>query len=84
MIYLLGKLYRWFPKPLVEHITWTNKVMSMTMKYHNHTPQTNPRHREEEPWNTNSHKTSDRQSKATSSLFLIKMILGSNDVIWLH
>ena len=38
-------------------------------KYHNHTLQTNPRHREEDPQNTNSHNTSDgTQCKATISL----------------
>ena len=41
---------------------WTNaylieKQVSMNRKYHNHTLQINPRHREEEPQNTNSHKT---------------------------
>ena len=46
----------------------------MIKKYNNHTQQTNPRHCEEKQQNTNSHKTSGRQSKATSSLFLIKMI----------
>ena len=46
----------------------------MTKKYHNHTQQTNPKHCEEEPQNTYSHNTSGRQSKATSSLFLIRMI----------
>ena len=30
----------------------------MIRKYHNHTLQTNPQHREEEPQNTKSHKTS--------------------------
>ena len=35
----------------------------MIRKYHNHTPQTNQRHREEESQNTNSHKTSGRQLK---------------------
>ena len=29
----------------------------MIRKYHNHTPQTNPQHREKEPQNTKSHKT---------------------------
>ena len=49
--------------------------MSMTRKYLNHTPKTNPRHREEEPQNTHSNKTSIRQQKkATSSLYLVKMI----------
>ena len=36
--------------------------------------QTNLWQREEEPQNTNSHKALGRQSEATSSLFLIKMI----------
>ena len=34
-----------------------------TRKYHNHTPQTNPRHCEEEPHNTDCQKTSERQLK---------------------
>ena len=39
----------------------------MTRKYHNHTLQTNPQHREEEPQNNNNHKTPERQKvKATS------------------
>ena len=47
----------------------------MIRKTHNHTPQTNPQHREEEPQNNNSHKTPGKQkSKTTSSLFPIKMI----------
>ena len=46
----------------------------MFRKYHNHTLQTNPQHLEEESQNTNSHKTPERQSKATSNLFLVKMI----------
>ena len=37
--------------------------MSRIRKYHNHTPQTNPRKRQEEPQNRNSHKTSGRQFK---------------------
>ena len=41
--------------------------------YHNHKPQTNPWHREEEPHK--HHKTPARQTKqTTSSLFSIKMI----------
>ena len=45
----------------------------MVRKYHNHKLQTKPWHREEEPHN--NHETPDRQqSKATSSLFPIKMI----------
>ena len=41
----------------------------MVRKYHNQKLQTNPYYREEE-----LHKTPGRQSKATSSLFPIKMI----------
>ena len=41
----------------------------MIRKYHNHEPQTTPWHREEEPLNEE-----DKLSKATSSLFPIKMI----------
>ena len=40
--------------------------------YHNHKLQTNLWQREEEP--RNNHETPGRQSKATSSLFPIKMI----------
>ena len=39
----------------------------MIMKYHNHTQQTNPRHREEEPQNTNSHTTPGRQLKQSTN-----------------
>ena len=51
-----------------------NFEVSMTRKYHNHTLQTDPKHREEEPQMaqiTNRHKTSGR---ATSSPFLIEMV----------
>ena len=34
---------------------------TMIRNYHNHKLQTNPRHREEEPHNTNSHRPSGRQ-----------------------
>ena len=44
----------------------------MTTKYHIHTLQTNPRHREEESLNTYSHKASRTQT--ARSLFPIKMI----------
>ena len=45
----------------------------MIRKYHNHTLQTNPRHREDKLHKI--HKTPGEQlSKATSSLFPIKMI----------
>ena len=47
--------------------------VSMIRKYHNHTLQTNPRHREDKLHKI--HKTPGEQlSKATSSLFPIKMI----------
>ena len=36
----------------------SRKEVSMIRKYHNHTLQTNPQHREEEPQNFKSHKTS--------------------------
>ena len=49
--------------------------MTSTRKYHNHTLQTNPQHREEEPNNIYSNNTFVRHlSKATSFLFLFKMI----------
>ena len=38
----------------------------MTRKYHNHTLQTNLRHREKEPQNTNFHKILGRQLKDRS------------------
>ena len=45
----------------------------MIRKYNNHKLQTNPLHREEDAHN--NHETSeDKQKKATSSLFPIKMI----------
>ena len=40
-------------------VIWDIFIRKMYRKYHNHTLQTNPRHREEEPQN-NSHKTSAR------------------------
>ena len=49
------------------------KTVSMIMKYHNHKLQTNPWHHEEEPHTVTRHQE-DKQSKATSSLFPIKMI----------
>ena len=44
--------------------------MDLSRKYHNHTLQTKPRHREEEPQNTNSHATSGRQLKQGKQLLL--------------
>ena len=48
----------------------------MIRKYHNYTLQTSPRHREEEPQNIFSKKTSKRQQKQSNqlSLFLARMI----------
>ena len=46
----------------------------MIRKYHNHKLQTNPWHREEEP-RTNHEAPGRQKSKATSSLFPIKMIV---------
>ena len=46
---------------------------SLIRLYHNYTLQTNEQHCEEEPQNNNNHKTAGGQSKATSSLFLIRM-----------
>ena len=48
----------------------TQKQVRMIRKYHNHTLQTNPQHREEEPPINNSHKTLGRQIKVTISLSL--------------
>ena len=48
----------------------------MISKYHNHTLQTNTRHHEEEPQDTNSYKTSGRKLKQSNqlSVFLVKVI----------
>ena len=46
--------------------------LSLSESDHNHTLQTNPRYCEEEPQYTNSYKISGRQSKPSSSLFLIR------------
>ena len=48
-----------------------NKKISeyMTRKFHNLTLQTNPWHLEEEPRNTNSHKTSGRHLKQPAGLY---------------
>ena len=40
----------------------------MIRKYHNHTLHTNPRHREEEPHNSNCHKTSRWHLKSSNQL----------------
>ena len=45
----------------------------MFRKYHNHKLQTNPWYREEEPHTTVTRRQEDKLSKATSSLFPIKM-----------
>ena len=45
----------------------------MSRKYHNHSLKTNSQHREEELHKITRHQE-DKQSKATSSLFPIKMI----------
>ena len=42
----------------------------MIRKYHNQTLQTHQWHREEDPQNTNSHKTSERQLKQSNQLSL--------------
>ena len=49
----------------------------MIRKYHNHTLQTNPRHREEEQQNVYSNKLHlyDNNSKATSFLFLFSKMI---------
>ena len=67
---LFSKCYQ---QPLTKKGFMPKKQVIMTRKYHNQTLQTNPWHREEEPQNNKSHRTPGRQSKATSSLFLIKM-----------
>ena len=54
---------------MLEYFKCYQKLVSMIRKFHNHTLQTNPWHREEELQNTNSHKTS-----GTSSLVPNRMI----------
>ena len=49
-----------------------NSKISMIRKYHNHILQTNPLHREKEPQNTSSHKTSERQLKQSEQLSLLR------------
>ena len=44
--------------------------MSVIRKYRNHTLQTNPWHREEEPQNIKSNKTLERQLKQSNQLSL--------------
>ena len=44
-----------------EGKSYNEKVRSMIRIYHNHTLQTNPQHREEEPQNIYSNNTSLRQ-----------------------
>ena len=46
----------------------SSKIVSMIRKYHNHKPQTNPWHREEE--SHNHHETLGRQTKQSSQLSL--------------
>ena len=46
------------------------KQVSMIRKCHNHTPQTIPRHRKEEPQNSDCHKTSGRQVKQSNQVSL--------------
>ena len=55
-------------------MTNITKKMSMIRKYHNHKLQTNPWRNEEEPHNSHETPEEDKQSKATSSLFPIKLI----------
>ena len=59
----------------IEWYLIVKKLVSMIRKYHSHKLHTNPRHHEEELQDIYSNKTSERQkSKATSSLFLVKMV----------
>ena len=51
----------------------SSKIVSMIRKYHNRKLQINPWHREEEHTTITRHQQ-DKVSKATSSLFPIKMI----------
>ena len=44
----------------------SKKQVSMISKYHNHTLQTNPRNREEEPQNTDCHKECNQLSLSLS------------------
>ena len=57
-------------KPLmyVRRRNMYEKVVSVVRNNHNHTLQTNPRHREEEPQNIYSNYTSVRQLKQSNKL----------------
>ena len=49
-------------------------VSQYVQEYHNLTPQTNPRYREEEPQKINRNKTSERQLKQSNQLFLSQVV----------
>ena len=69
----LHRLVQYFRKHTQVECPW--KYVSMNKNYHNHTLETNLRHREEKPQNTNSHRTPGiNLSKTISSLLLVKMI----------
>ena len=64
MYQYVKQIYMVLSNPMFTHVVvCLNQKVSLNRKYHNHTLQTNLRYREEEPLNTNSHKTSRRQFK---------------------
>ena len=68
-------MYKFHTKQMTDKFVATGiKIVSMIRKYHNHKPQTKPWHCEKEPHNTITRHQEDKLSKATSSLFPIKMI----------
>ena len=54
----------------------------MISKYHNHKPQTNPRHREKEPHN--NHQISGRQNKQNNQLSLPHQMVAKLESITKH
>ena len=66
-----GKISVSWPYFLCNYGTYNiKKQVGMIGKYYNHIPQTNQRHREEEPQNSDCHKTSGRQLEQSNQLSL--------------
>ena len=70
---------------IVEVKVYSIKQVNMTRKYHNHTLQTNPRHREDEQQNTNSHKAPGGGGGLMQfngkTIFLLKQMLVYVDIL---
>ena len=63
----------WDPRSGYKQSNCSEHDLFSIIKCHNHKLQTSPWHREEEPHNNQRHQE-DKQSKATSPIFPIKMI----------